>query len=47
MRRSKDRSSSGLRDEHGTWDFDSMFTVQTKDGELIKVRGWNCITEVV
>ena len=38
---------AGLRDEHGTWDFDSIFTVQTEDGELIKVRGWNCITEVV
>ena len=37
----------GLRDEHGTWDFDSMFTVQTENGELIKVRGWNCVTEVV
>ena len=37
----------GLRDEHGTWDFDNMFTVQTEDGELVKVRGWNCITEVV
>ena len=37
----------GLRDEHGTWDFDSIFTVQTEDGELIKVRGWNCVTEVV
>ena len=37
----------GLRDEHGTWDFDGIFTVQTEDGELIKVRGWNCVTEVV
>lgn len=37
----------GLRDEHGAWDFGSAFTVQTGDGELIKVCGWNCITEVV
>ena len=41
------RVVKGLRDEHGTWDFDSMFTVQTENGELIKVRGWNCVTEVV
>ena len=37
----------GLRDEHGAWDFDSTFTVQTEDGELIKVQGWNCVTEVL
>lgn len=37
----------GLRDEHGAWDFDNAFTVQTEDGELVKVRGWNCITEAV
>lgn len=37
----------GLRDEHGAWDFGSIFTVQTEGGELIKVRGWNCVTEVV
>lgn len=37
----------GLRDEHGAWDFDSSFIVQTDDGELIKVQGWNCITEAV
>ena len=36
----------GVRDENGAWDFDGLFTVKTEDGELIKVHGWNCITEV-
>ncbi len=37
----------GLRDEDGQWDLDSVFTIQTDDGELVKVHGWNCIiTEV-
>ena len=37
----------GVRDPDGTWDFDGVFTVRTDDGELIKVNGWNCITEVL
>lgn len=36
----------GVRDEDGQWDLDGVFTVQTEDGELVKVHGWNCITEV-
>ena len=36
----------GVRDPDGAWDLDGVFTVQTEDGELFKVRGWNCITEV-
>ena len=36
----------GLRDEDGQWDLDGVFTVQTDDGDLVKVHGWNCITEV-
>ena len=37
----------GLRDLDGQWDLDSVFTVETEDGELVKVHGWNCITEVL
>ncbi len=36
----------GVRDPDGTWDLDGVFTVQTEDGDLVKVKGWNCITEV-
>ena len=37
----------GVRDGDGSWDFDGVFTVQTEDGELLKVHGWNCLTEVL
>ncbi len=37
----------GVRDEDGAWDLDGVFTVQTEDGELIRVHGWNYITEVL
>ncbi len=36
----------GIREEDGTWDLDGVFTVRTEDGDLIKVNGWSCITEV-
>jgi hypothetical protein len=36
----------GIRDEGGTWDIDGTFTIQTKDGELLKVNGWCCDVEV-
>jgi len=36
----------GVRDPDGAWDLDGVFTVQTEDGELLKVHGWNCVTEV-
>ena len=36
----------GVRQEDGTWDLDGVFTVRTEDGDLIKVNGWCCITEV-
>ena len=36
----------GVREEDGTWDLDSVFTVLTEDGELVKVNGWCCMTEV-
>ncbi len=36
----------GDRDEHGRWDLDGVFTVRTDDGELFKVNGWTCSTEV-
>ena len=36
----------GVRNEDGTWDLDGLFAVQSEDGELIKVHGWNCRTEV-
>ncbi len=36
----------GVRDEDGAWDFDGVFTVQTEEGELIKVNGWCCLTEI-
>ena len=37
----------GVRDEAGEWDLDGVFTVQTEDGELIRVNGWACITEIL
>ena len=36
----------GIREEDGTWDLDGVFTVRTEDGDLIKVNGWCCMTEV-
>lgn len=36
----------GDRDEHGGWDLDGVFTVRTDDGQLFKVNGWTCSTEV-
>ena len=36
----------GLRDEDGTWDLDGVFTVRTDDDELVRVTGWNCLTEI-
>lgn len=36
----------GVRDADGTWDLDGVFTVQTDDGELVRVTGWNCVTEI-
>ena len=36
----------GVRDPDGAWDLDGVFTVQTEDGGLHKVHGWNCVTEV-
>ena len=36
----------GVRDEDGRWDLDGVFTVRTEDGDLVKVNGWMCITEV-
>ena len=36
----------GVRDEDGSWDLDGVFTVLTDDGELVKVNGWCCLTEV-
>ena len=36
----------GVRDEDGTWDLDGVFTVLTDDGDLVKVNGWCCLTEV-
>ncbi len=36
----------GVRDPDGAWDLDGVFTVQTEDGELVRVHGWNCVTEV-
>lgn len=37
----------GVHDEEGTWDLENVFTVQTDEGDLVKVHGWNCITEVL
>ena len=37
----------GVRDPDGAWDFDGAFTVRTENGDLVRVNGWNCITEVV
>lgn len=36
----------GVRDEDGTWDLDGVFTVRTDDDELVRVTGWNCLTEI-
>ena len=36
----------GVRAEDGSWDLDGVFTVRTEDGDLVKVNGWMCITEV-
>jgi len=36
----------GVREEDGTWDLDGVFTVRTEDGDLVKVNGWCCFTEV-
>lgn len=36
----------GVRDADGTWDLDGVFTVQTDDGHLVRVMGWNCVTEI-
>ena len=36
----------GMRDADGAWDLDGVFTVQTEDGDLVRVNGWNCITEI-
>jgi len=36
----------GDRDEHGGWDLDGVFTVRTGEGDLFKVNGWTCSTEV-
>lgn len=36
----------GVREEDGTWDLDGVFTVLTDDGDLVKVNGWCCMTEV-
>ena len=36
----------GVREEDGTWDLDGVFTVLTVDGDLVKVNGWCCMTEV-
>ena len=37
----------GVRDEDGTWDFDGIFTIETDDGERLKVHGWNCIVDIM
>jgi hypothetical protein len=37
----------GVRDADGSWDLDTVFTVQTEDGDLIRVNGWACTTEVL
>ena len=37
----------GVRDPDGAWDFDGAFTIRTEDGDLVRVNGWNCTTEVV
>ena len=37
----------GVRDPDGQWDLDGVFTVRTEDGELVRVHGCNCITEVL
>lgn len=36
----------GERREDGSWDFDSMFTVRTDDGDF-KVQGWACLVDVL
>ena len=37
----------GARDEGGDWDLDGQFTVRTDAGELVRVNGWCCVTEVL
>ena len=37
----------GVRLDSGSWDLDRLFTVQTDEGELLTVHGWNCHTEVL
>lgn len=36
----------GIRDVNGAWNLDDVFTVQTEDGELVRVNGLNCVTEI-
>ena len=36
----------GVREEDGTWDLDGLFTVRTDEDELVRVTGWNCLTEI-
>jgi len=36
----------GVREEDGTWDLDGVFTVRTDDGDLLRINGWCCVTEV-
>ena len=36
----------GVREEDGTWDLDGVFTVRTDDGDLLRINGWACVTEV-
>ena len=36
----------GTLDADGAWDLDGLFTLRTEDGDLFRVHGWACITEV-
>ena len=36
----------GTLDADGAWDLDGLFTLRTEDGDLFRVQGWACITEV-
>ncbi len=36
----------GTLDANGAWDLDGLFTLRTEDGDLFRVQGWACITEV-
>ena len=36
----------GTREEDGTWDLDGVFTVRTDEDDLVRVTGWNCLTEL-